>query len=107
MNTIYNKHINNIDSMIEFLKKYKNCLENDNINVNSDSKVCAMFLLNNKFDELKDDALFILNGSDIDEPEISKEIKEYNETMDNIKSIMPFVTYLMLTKSSISFQQDL
>lgn len=106
MNTIYNKHINNIDSIIEFLNKYKNCLKNNNNN-NTESKVCAMFLLNNKFDEIKDDALFILNGSNIDEPEITKEIKEYNETMDNIKSIMPFVTYLMLAKSSTFFQEDL
>ena len=106
MNTIYNKHINNIDSIIDFLNKYKNCLKNNNNN-NTEPKLFAMFLLNNKFDEIKDDALFILNGSNIDEPEIRKEIKEYNETMDNLKSIMPFVTYLMFAKSSTFFQEDL
>ena len=106
MNTIYNNHINTITNIIDFLEKYKITLESNKNSVMNNSKICAMFLLDNKLEELKDDALYILNDSSVFEPKIKQELDEYNESIDNMKSIMPFITYLMVLKSSISYQEN-
>lgn len=107
MNTIYDEHINNIDDMIIFLKKYKTLISQNKTKI-SNSTYCALFLSNNNLDKLKDDLLYIINNIDINEvePSIKKELDEYNDTVSNIKSMMPLITYFHFLNNISTFSQE-
>ena len=89
MNIILNNHKNHIKQFIVFLEKYLKFL--DKKERNSKQNDISMFLLNNKIDKIKDRILNIIQNYQDNkiESELKKELDEYNENIQNIKSILP------------------
>lgn len=106
MNDLLTNHIKDIDDTIEFLKKYKNLLNND-FKLNNNN-LTGIFLLNNKIEELKDSILNIINtqhNKEI-EPYLQKELDEHIEYTNTMKKMLPFLTILFMNNSNLS-QEDL
>lgn len=106
MNDLLTNHVKDIDDTIEFLKKYKNLLNND-FKLNNNN-LTGIFLLNNKIEELKDSILNIINtqhNKEI-EPYLQKELDEHIEYTNTMKKMLPFLTILFMNNSNLS-QEDL
>ena len=107
MNIILNNHKNHIKQFIVFLEKYLKFL--DKKERNSKQNDISMFLLNNKIDKIKDRILNIIQNYQDNkiESELKKELDEYNENIQNIKSILPLISLFMISKNFNVYQEDL
>ena len=107
MNIILNNHKNHIKQFIVFLEKYLKYLNTKERN--SKQNDITMFLLNNKIDKIKDRILNIIENYQDNkiEPELKKELDEYSENMQNIRSILPLISLFMISKNFNVYQEDL
>ena len=105
MNNLLSEHTNDIDNIIKFLEDYKLAINNVELNKNT---LISVFLLNNSIEELKDKALEVLNSCDCDKikPHLQKELDEYNDTMNNMKKLLPFLTLFQINSINL-FQEDI
>jgi hypothetical protein len=107
MNIMLNNHKNNIKQFIVFLEKYLQYLDKKVSNPKKND--ISMFLLNNEIDKIKDRILNIIdnyNNKTI-EPYLKKELDEYSENIQNIKSILPFISLFIISKNFNVYQEDL
>ena len=99
MNNLLSDHIEDINTTIKFLEEYKTAVNNiKDLNKNT---LISMLLLNQSIEDVKDKALGVLNNSKSKEikPHLQKELDQYNEHMNNLKNLMPFLTLFFINSN--------
>ena len=107
MSNLLYQHNEDVDNLIKFLQSYKDSI--NNIQNPNNNTLISILLLNNFMEDLKDKALDVINniGQNNDvKPYLKKQLDEYNENINNMKKLMPFLTLFYVNNPNL-FQEGL
>lgn len=91
-------HAKNVDNLISLLLKYKEEIKNDDHKSDSEYFQVA---IDNSIEDLKDKLRMFYNSiqDNLEDPELIKEVDEYQNNIQNMKELYPIIINYLIQKN--------